>query len=103
MLGSLAFGRAYTPKVSGDHESSQILRQEVLEGGRIELWQRPDGVWGVSLLPNFGRRHFPGRTYSPGPHAAPDFPSGRQPDAEKVLAWARDAWQREGFGEDEET
>jgi hypothetical protein len=85
--------------VRGDHASEEILRQEVLEGGRIELWQRPDGLWGVSLLPNFGHRGYPGTTFVPGADAPSDFPSGRQPDIERVLAWAREVWEREGFGE----
>jgi hypothetical protein len=87
--------------VPDDHKSSDILRQEILEGGRIELWQRPDGVWGVSLLPNYGRRGYPGETHVPGSLAPADFPSGREPDTEKVLAWARDLWHRERFGEPE--
>jgi hypothetical protein len=85
--------------VSGGHETGEIVRQEVLEGGRLELWQRLDGVWGVSLLPNYGHRHYPGVNFTPGKDAPRDFPSGRQPDIESVLAWARAVWQREGFGE----
>lgn len=85
--------------MSGGHETGDILRQEVMEGGRIEVWQRADGVWGVSLLPNYGHRHYPGVTFTPSKDAPDGFPSGRQPNLESVLVWALELWQREGFGE----
>jgi hypothetical protein len=89
--------------VAAEYQSNDIVKQDVMVGGRIEFWQRGDGVWGVSLLPNYGRRGYPGETHMPGSMAPPDFPAGREPDAEKVLAWARGLWHRERFGEPEDS
>jgi len=65
--------------------------ERVWEQGRIEVWRRSDGIWGVSLLPDEGKRGYPGVTYAPGPDAPPGFPQEYNPDV--LLTWARENWQ----------
>jgi hypothetical protein len=60
-------------------------------GGRIEVWRRDDGLFGVSLLPDEGQEDYPGYTYTSTEDNLPgDFPSSY--DLEALKAWGRARW-----------
>ena len=59
---------------------------EHVEGGRIEVWLRDDGLYGVSLLPDGGGGH---SYVSTERHDG--FPA--EYDRAALLAWGRTRWQ----------
>ncbi len=63
-----------------------------LERGLMEVWLRPDGVWGLSWSPDLGVPGYPGVTYTSedDPHPADDFPT--EYDARRLLDWGRARW-----------
>jgi hypothetical protein len=62
---------------------------EHVDGGRIEAWQRLDGLFGVRLLPNEGQPGYPGYSYT-STEAHDGFPDSY--DVEALLAWGRAKW-----------
>jgi hypothetical protein len=63
-----------------------------VDGGRVEVWQREDGVFGVSLLPDDIRHPgYPGRSFlsTEGHDGFPD-----EYNAEGLKAWGRALWDR---------
>jgi hypothetical protein len=69
---------------------------ERVEGGRIEVWLREDGMFGVSLLPDEGKADNAagGRSYTSA-EGLSDFPETY--DAEALKAWGRKRWP-DGLG-----
>ena len=66
-------------------------RIEHLGEGRVEVWRRPDGLWGVTWLPHKGHPDYPSVTYTPGdPDSPSDFPNDY--DVEALVEWARRRW-----------
>jgi hypothetical protein len=71
----------------------EIAQWDRVEGGRVDVWWREDGVYGVSLLPDKGRPGCRGTSYVPGSADLPDdFPDAY--DAEALLTWGRMQWNR---------
>ena len=62
---------------------------EHVVGGRIEAWQREDGLFGVRLLPNEGQPDYPGHSYT-STEGHDGFPESY--DVEALLAWGRARW-----------
>lgn len=61
-------------------------------GGRIDIWQRDDGLFAVSLLPDEGHPGYPGVTYTSGGDAPDDFP--KTYDVAALRTWGRQQWAR---------
>ena len=62
-----------------------------VDGGRIEIWQRDDGLFGVALLPDIGGPSNEGTTYTSTQD--PDgFPATYDEDA--LEQWARKEWSK---------
>jgi hypothetical protein len=57
--------------------------------GKVRIWRRVDGGWGVTWLPDQGERDYPGLTYTPD-IAPPGMPNDYDPEA--LMFWARRYW-----------
>jgi hypothetical protein len=62
---------------------------EHVKGGRIEIWERDDGLFGVTLAPDIGVTGFPGHTYASSERIT-GFPETYDEDA--LMAWGRARW-----------
>jgi hypothetical protein len=73
------------------------VRVESVTRGRIEVWRREDGVWGVGFYPHQGDPDWPGVDYTPNDEKRPrDFPTEYDPEA--LLTWAPAAMERPAPG-----
>lgn len=62
---------------------------EHVQGGRIEVWEREDGLFGVRLLPDQGEPDYPGHSYTSS-ESHKGFPD--KYDVEALKAWGRARW-----------
>jgi len=68
---------------------------ERVDGGRIEIWQRDDGLFAVRLLPDEGQPGYPAFTYT-STEGHQGFPETYDPEA--LMAWGRARWaERSGL------
>ena len=64
---------------------------ERVDGGRVEVWLRKDGLFGVTLLPDEGQPGYPGISFTSGD--PPDgFPESY--DRGELKAWGRAHWEK---------
>jgi hypothetical protein len=69
-----------------DEKHSDYVR---VDGGKIEIWQREDGLFGVTTLPDEGQPGYPGHSYTSAEGLA-GFPQTYDVDA--LRAWDRKRW-----------
>ena len=60
-----------------------------VDGGRIDVWLRDDGLYGVSLLPDEGQPGHPGHSYT-STEDIEGFPP--EYDQEALEVWGRAQW-----------
>jgi hypothetical protein len=60
-----------------------------VDGGKIEIWQREDGLFAVTMLPDQGQRGYPGKSYTSA-EALDGFPKTYNVAALKE--WGRKRW-----------